>query len=92
MGKVLKFSASWCGPCRSYKPTFEKVSKMDEFTNVEFEELDVEEHEDEAAEYGVRGVPCTVFVNEKGEMVDKLAGLQTEDALVKKIREVFPKN
>ena len=62
---------------------------MDEFTHVEFEELDVEEHEDEAAEYGVRGVPCTVFVNEKGEMVDKLAGLQTEDALVKKIREVF---
>lgn len=65
---------------------------MDEFGDIEFQELDVDENEELAADYGVRGVPCTVFVNEKGEMVDKLAGLQTEDALVKKIREVFPKN
>ena len=92
MGKVIKFSASWCGPCRAYKPTFEKVSKMDEFGDIEFQELDVDENEDLAAEYGIRGVPATIFINNKGEMVDRLAGLQTEDALVKKIREVFPKN
>ena len=92
MGKVIKFSASWCAPCRAYKPTFEKVSKMDEFGDIEFQELDVDENEDLAAEYGIRGVPATIFINNKGEMVDRLAGLQTEDALVKKIREVFPKN
>ena len=56
MGKVLKFSASWCGPCRAYKPTFEKVSKMDEFGDIEFEELDVDENEDLAVKYGIRGV------------------------------------
>lgn len=91
MGKVLKFSASWCGPCRAYKPTFEKVSKMDEFGDIEFEELDVDENEDLAVKYGIRGVPATIFLNNKGEMVGRLAGLQTEDALVSKIREVFPK-
>ena len=91
MGKVIKFGASWCGPCRAYKPTFEKVSKMDEFGDVDFQELDVETYEDEATKYGIRGVPSTVFVNNKGEVVDKLVGLQTEDALVKKLREVFPK-
>ena len=92
MSKVLKFSASWCGPCRAYKPTFDKVSKMDEFGDIEFQELDVDENEDLAVKYGIRGVPSTIFINNKGEMVDRLAGLQTEDALVSKIREVFPKN
>ncbi len=91
MSKVLKFSASWCGPCRAYKPTFDKVSKMDEFGDIEFQELDVDENEDLAVKYGIRGVPSTIFINNKGEMIDRLAGLQTEDALVSKIREVFPK-
>jgi thioredoxin 1 len=91
MGKVIKFGASWCGPCRAYKPTFEKVSKMDEFGDVDFQELDVDTYEDEAMKYGIRGVPSTVFINNKGEVVDKLTGLQTEDALVKKIREAFGK-
>lgn len=91
MSKVLKFSASWCGPCRAYKPTFEKVSKMDEFSDIEFQELDVDENEDLAAEYGIRGVPATIFLNNKEEVVDRLTGLQTETALVEKIREVFPK-
>jgi len=92
MSKVIKFSGSWCGPCRAYKPTFDKVSKMDEFDDIEFQELDVDENEDLAVEYGIRGVPATIFINNKGEMIDRLAGLQTEDALVSKIREVFPKN
>lgn len=91
MSKVIKFSGSWCGPCRAYKPTFDKVSKMDEFSDIEFQELDVDENEDLAVKYGIRGVPSTIFINNKGEMVDRLAGLQTEDALVNKIREVFPK-
>lgn len=87
--KVLKFSASWCGPCRAYKPTFEKVSKMDEFSDIQFEEIDVDENEDLAIKYGVRGVPATIFVNNKDEMIDRLAGLQTEQALTDKIRSLM---
>lgn len=92
MSKIIDFYGSWCSPCRAYKPTFEKVSKMDEFGDIEFEELDVDENEDLAAEYEIRGVPATIFLNNKGEIVDRLAGLQTEDVLIRKIREAFPKN
>jgi len=91
MSKVIDFFGEWCSPCRAYKPTFDKVSKMDEFGDIEFQELDVDENEDLAVKYGIRGVPSTIFINNKGEMIDRLAGLQTEDALVSKIREVFPK-
>lgn len=85
---VKEFSASWCGPCRAYKPTFEKVSKKDEFSDIVFEELDVDENEDLAVKYGVRGVPCTIFLNEKDEVIDRLVGLQTEQVLVDKIMEL----
>ena len=89
MKKVIDVFGIWCGPCRAYKPTFEKVSKMDEFSDIEFEELDVDENEELAEKYGVRGVPCTLFLNSKGELLDRLAGLQTEQALVDKIRSLM---
>ena len=89
MGKVIDVFGTWCGPCRAYKPTFEKVSKMDEFGDVEFEELDVDENEELAQKYGIRSVPTTLFLNNKGEVLDRLLGLQTETALVAKIRTVF---
>lgn len=88
MKKVIDVFGTWCGPCRAYKPTFEKVSKMDEFSDIEFEEMDVDENEDLASSYNVRGVPCTLFLNSKGEVIDRLAGLQTEQALVDKIRSL----
>lgn len=91
MSKVIDVFGTWCGPCRAYKPTFEKVSKMDEFGDIEFQEIDVDENEDLAVEYGIRGVPATIFLNNKGEVVGRLTGLQTEQTLVEKIREVFPK-
>lgn len=87
--KIIKFSASWCGPCRAYKPTFEKVSKMNEYKDVEFQELDVDENEELAYKYNVRGVPSTLFVNDNDVVVDKLVGLQTEQGLKDKIKEVF---
>ena len=86
--KVIKLSAGWCMPCKAYRPTFEKVSKMEEFSGIEFEEMDVDENEDFAAEHNVRGVPCTLFLNSNGEEVGRLAGLQTEQALVEKIRSL----
>jgi thiol-disulfide isomerase/thioredoxin len=75
-------------PCRAYKSTFEKVSRMDEFSDVEFEEMDVDENEDFAVRHNVRGIPCTLFLNGNGEEIGRLAGLQTEQALVEKIRSL----
>lgn len=86
--KVVDVYGTWCGPCKAYKPTFEKVSKMDEFKDIEFVEMDVDEHDEEAAKYNVRGVPATLFLDEKDELIERLAGLQTEAALVEKIKSL----
>jgi len=64
MIKVIKFYANWCGPCRVYAKTFDKVSEelKDE---VEFVNVNVENDTTGlAGEYKVTGIPMTVVIRE----------------------------
>lgn len=63
MKKVLKFSASWCGPCKMLSKTFESIE-----TAIPVEEIDIDEHSHLAVEYGVRGVPTLVMIDENIEV------------------------
>ena len=72
--KVIKFSAGWCMPCRLYKKTFEEVKNSDEFKDIIFEEIDVDEYEEIAYKYGVRGVPTTIMLDEKDDVLLRLTG------------------
>lgn len=38
---VIDFTATWCGPCRSMKPTLKECSEK--YTDVDFVEIDVDE-------------------------------------------------
>lgn len=74
---IQKFSASWCMPCRAFAKTFEEVSKMEEYKNIEFKEIDIEDDEnvEELVEkYGVRSVPTTILLDENDEVIYKLMG------------------
>ena len=50
-------------------------------TNVPIEVVDIDEQTDVAIEYGIRGVPTLVMV-EDGNVIKKMVGIQTE-ALVR---------
>ena len=79
MTKVIKFYATWCGPCRVYAKTFDKVSEelKDE---VEFLNINVEDDTTGlAGEYKVTGIPMTVVI--KGDEVVKKTGRLDEKAL-----------
>ena len=63
MVKVLKFGASWCGPCRMMAPTIKAlIEKYADNENVEILEVDVDENPELAAEHGIRNVPTMIFL------------------------------
>ncbi len=79
MTKVIKFYADWCGPCRVYAKTFDKVSEELK-ENVEFVNINVEKDTTGlAAKYKVTSIPMTVIIKDGVENVK--SGRLSEDQL-----------
>ena len=77
--KALKFYATWCGPCKSLSQIIEGAA--DKFT-IPIEEVDIDNNMDLAIEYGVRGVPVMVLLDDAGKEIRRQAGVMTEDKLL----------
>lgn len=75
--KILRFTASWCGPCKSLAMNLEEANLQ-----IPIEVVDIDIHSDVAVEYGVRGVPTLVMLDENIE-VKRLVGSKT----VKELKE-----
>lgn len=73
--RVLRFTASWCGPCKMMAKTLEEID-----TTVPIEVYDIDEKTDIAVEYGVRGVPTLVMLDGNTEM-KRMVGMQPKKAL-----------
>lgn len=84
MVTVKKFSAVWCGPCRALAPIINEVKSN--FSNVKFEEYDVDEAYEEATKYGVRSVP-TVIIEKNGVEVERFTGVSSKIAYINAINE-----
>lgn len=61
MKQVIRFTASWCGPCKTYAPTFEKVAS--ETSGVQFKTIDVDSEDPLILKLGIRNVPTTVVLD-----------------------------
>jgi thioredoxin 1 len=84
MVTVKKFSAVWCGPCRALTPVMNEIKGN--FSNVKFEEYDIDEYSDITEEYGVRSVPTVIIVKD-GIEVNRFTGLSSKMAYVNAINE-----
>lgn len=84
MVTVKKFSAVWCGPCRTLAPVMNEVKSN--FSNVKFEDYDVDEAYEEATKYGVRSVP-TVIIEKNGVEVERFTGVSSKIAYINAINE-----
>lgn len=70
---VLKFYADWCGPCRSFTPIMENVSKN--VDDVNFWQVNVDENRDLARHFNISNLPSLVVVKE-GKVMETLIGLR----------------
>ena len=75
---VLKFGADWCGPCRQIKPILKELDKENE--DVEFLDVDVDEHKELAGKYGVRSIPAIFFLKD-GEVRSDLTGSKPKEEI-----------
>jgi thioredoxin len=74
---IVDFWAVFCGPCKIYKPTFEKVA---ESSSVQMYTMNVEENPEYAVQLGIRAVPTTKVFNNGGEVFTK-SGMLSESEL-----------
>jgi thioredoxin 1 len=75
MKKIIRFTASWCGPCKSMAQILENVN-----TNIPVEVVDIDIHPEIAVEYGIRSVPTLVMKDGDIEM-KRMTGVKAENIM-----------
>jgi thioredoxin 1 len=75
---VVDFFADWCGPCKMLGPIFEKVAE--EYENVDFVKVNVEEVGEVASKYNVMSIP-TLIIFKDGEVKAQQMGALPETVL-----------
>lgn len=74
--KLLVFSASWCPPCKTYKPVVEEFQQEFSVTKV-----DIDEEPEIAKDYGVQSIPTTILIDDEGYELKRLNGSQRIETL-----------
>lgn len=82
--KLIKFGASWCGPCGVM------AKRLESFDKCELKEYDVDTYEAEELvdKYKVRNVPTLVLVDDKEEVLHRWTGLTPIEEINAKIDEL----
>lgn len=83
---VVDFSATWCGPCKMIAPILEEVSQ--EMEGVSFYNVDVDENQNLAAEYGIFSIP-SILVMKDGVKQDIMVGFKPKAALKAEIQRLL---
>lgn len=79
---MVEFGAEWCGPCRRMEPILEELAKTWS-GRVQVYRVDVDESPEIATQLQVMSVP-TVMMFVKGEIVQRITGLQSRERLAEK--------
>ena len=82
---IVMFGASWCGPCKTFKPKYQTISL--ENPDIVFAYCDVDDTRDTATDLSIQSVPTVVSFFE-GIEVESVTGPTVDKVktLVEKLR------
>jgi thioredoxin 1 len=83
---LVDFTAAWCPPCRVMKPVLSELAAERE--DLRIVQLDVDEHQRTAAEYGVLSMPTFILFRD-GREVQRLVGARPRRRLEAELAEVL---
>lgn len=86
---LIDFWATWCGPCKMVLPIISELAPQYE-GKVDFYKVDADESPQMLQQFGVRGVPTVVFLD-NGVEVGRLVGLNPPQKYVEKLDELLSK-
>ncbi|WP_375782120.1 thioredoxin [Roseospira marina] len=74
---IVDFWADWCEPCKTFGPTFEKIS--DAHPDVTFAKVDVEAEAELAQSFGVRSIPTVAVLRDRVVLFNQAGALPESD-------------
>ena len=85
---LIDFWAAWCGPCRSFAPTYEKVAEK--HPDIVFAKVDTEAEQGLAASFNIMSIPTLMIMRENVVLFSQAGALPESalDELVAKVREL----
>lgn len=76
---LVDFFATWCGPCKMLTPILKEIAA--ENANIKVVEVDVDECEALAQQYGIQAMP-TLLVFENGKETKRSVGLLPKETIL----------
>lgn len=73
----LRFTASWCGPCKQYAPVLKQFA---EEHDLHVEVVDIDERPDLVDTFGIKSVPTTLLMK-GGTEVARIQGAKSIETL-----------
>lgn len=85
---IVDFWASWCGPCMSFLPIYEKVSE--DFPNIIFGKVDTEVEQELSAHFSIRSIPTLMVIRDGYEVFFQPGALYEENLreLITKVQDL----
>lgn len=75
---IIDFWAPWCGPCKSFAPTYESVSEKHE--DIVFAKVNTEDEQELAASFQIRSIPTLMIFRDQIAIFSQ-PGMLPESAL-----------
>jgi len=77
MKQLWYFSAPWCGPCKMFGPTMDRVASQ----GIPVKKVNIDYEPDIITKFGVKSVPTVILVENEQE-VSRFVGAKSEQQVM----------